>query len=107
MALLEAMGHIQCAGASMAIGVQTDCATPALARFGSPELCKKYLAPAIAGDMVASIAVSEPGGGPDVANIKTTARKVGGDWVINGSKMWITNSLQVGGRSARVVNFSV
>ena len=78
----------------MAIGVQTDMCTPALARFGSDELRREFLAPAIAGDMVGCIGVSEPGGGSDVAAIKTTARKDGDDYVINGSKMWITNSLQ-------------
>src|SRR3546814_13370831 len=78
----------------MAIGVQTDMATPALARFGSSDLRKEYLEPAIKGDMVVSIAVSEAGAGSDVANIKTTARKDGGDYVISGSKMWITNGTQ-------------
>ena len=78
----------------MAIGVQTDMATPALARFGSDELRNEYLAPAIAGEQVVSIAVSEAGAGSDVASIKTTATKDGGDYVINGSKMWITNGTQ-------------
>jgi len=78
----------------MGIGVQTDMATPALARFGSKELCEEFLVPAIAGDAVFSIAVSEPQAGSDVAAIKTTAKKEGDDYVINGSKMWITNSTQ-------------
>ena len=78
----------------MAIGVHTDCSTPALANFGSDELRRTYLAPAIAGDMVTSIAVSEPGGGSDVGNIKTTAIRSGDDLVINGSKMWITSGMQ-------------
>ncbi|MDH4396528.1 MAG: acyl-CoA dehydrogenase family protein [Limnobacter sp.] len=90
----EALGRIHCGGVPMAIGVQTDMATPALARFGSDELRKEFLAPAIAGDMVACIGVSEPAAGSDVAQIKTTARKDGSDYIINGSKMWITNSLQ-------------
>ena len=94
MVMAETLGHIQCGGVPMAIGVQTDMATPALARFGSDELRKEFLAPAIAGDHVACIGVSEPGAGSDVASIKTTARKDGGDYVINGAKMWITNSLQ-------------
>ena len=94
MVFAETLGAIRCGGVPMAIGVQTDMATPALARFGSDELRKEFLAPAIAGDHVACIGVSEPGAGSDVASIKTTARKVGGDYVINGSKMWITNSLQ-------------
>ncbi|MCC1497165.1 acyl-CoA dehydrogenase family protein [Alcanivorax sp. 1008] len=90
----EEFGGIRCGGVPMAIGVQTDMATPALARFGSDELRREFLAPAIAGDMVASIGVSEPHAGSDVANIKTTARKDGDDYVINGTKMWITNSTQ-------------
>jgi len=94
MVFAETLGRIRCGGVPMAIGVQTDMATPALARFGSDELRKEFLAPAIAGDHVACIGVSEPGAGSDVASIKTTARKDGGDYVINGSKMWITNSLQ-------------
>ncbi len=92
--MAETLGHIHCGAIPMAIGVQTDMATPALARFGSDELRREFLAPAIAGDMVASVGVSEASGGSDVAAIKTTARKDGGDYVINGSKMWITNSLQ-------------
>jgi citronellyl-CoA dehydrogenase len=94
VAMAETLGHIQCGGLPMAIGVQTDMATPALARFGSDALRQEFLAPAIAGDMVACIGVSEPGAGSDVASVKTTARKDGDDYVINGGKMWITNSLQ-------------
>ena len=94
MVVVEELGRINCGGVPMAIGVQTDMATPALARFGSPELRAKYLTPAIAGEMVASIAVSEPHAGSDVAAIKTTAVKDGDDYIINGTKMWITNSTQ-------------
>ena len=85
-----------CAGGSvpMAIGVQTDMATPALARWGTDELRREFLAPAIAGDVVTSIAVSEVSGGSDVAALKTHARKDGADYVINGSKMWITSASQ-------------
>jgi len=94
VAMAETLGHIQCGGLPMAIGVQTDMATPALARFGSDALRQEFLAPAISGDMVACIGVSEPGAGSDVAAVKTTARKDGDDYIINGGKMWITNSLQ-------------
>ncbi|MDO9234695.1 MAG: acyl-CoA dehydrogenase family protein [Aquabacterium sp.] len=87
-------GSVPCGGVPMAIGVQTDMCTPALHRFGSEELKKEYLAPAIAGDMVGCIAVSETGGGSDVAALKTSARHEGDDYVINGSKMWITNATQ-------------
>jgi citronellyl-CoA dehydrogenase len=94
VAMAETLGHIKCGGVPMAIGVQTDMATPALARFGSDALRAEFLAPAIQGEMVACVGVSEPGAGSDVASIRTTARKDGDDYVINGSKMWITNSLQ-------------
>jgi len=94
VAMAETLGHINCGGVPMAIGVQTDMCTPALARFGSEALCREFLVPAIAGNAVGCIGVSEPGAGSDVASIKTTAKKDGGDYVINGAKMWITNSLQ-------------
>ncbi len=94
MVVSEELGRIRCGGVPMAIGVQTDMATPALARWGSDELRKEFLAPAIAGDAVSCIAVSEVGGGSDVAALKTSAVKDGDDYVINGSKMWITNSTQ-------------
>jgi citronellyl-CoA dehydrogenase len=94
MVMAEALGECSCGGVPMAIGVQTDMATPALARFGSDDLRKEFLAPTIAGDYVACLGVSEPGGGSDVAAVKTSARVDGGDYVINGTKMWITNGLK-------------
>lgn len=92
--LAETLADINCAGIPMAIGVQTDMATPALAHRGSAELRAEFLAPAITGDFVACLGVSEVGSGSDVASIKTTARKDGGDYVINGGKMWTTNGTQ-------------
>ena len=92
--MAEELGAIRFGGVPMAIGVQTDMATPALARFGSDALRREFLAPAIAGDAVVCIGVSEPGAGSDVAAIKTSARSDGDDYVINGGKMWITNGAQ-------------
>jgi citronellyl-CoA dehydrogenase len=94
LAMAETLGHIECGGVPMAIGVQTDMCTPALARHGSDELRRQFLAPAISGDMVGCIGVSEPAAGSDVSGIKSFARKDGDDYVITGQKMWITNSLQ-------------
>ncbi|MBW2439278.1 MAG: acyl-CoA dehydrogenase family protein [Deltaproteobacteria bacterium] len=91
---LEELGHIKALGLSTAITVQTHMATPAIAEFGSDFLKQTYLKAAIAGDMVGAIAVTEPGAGSDVAAIQTTAKKDGGDYVINGSKMYITNGTQ-------------
>ncbi|MCH9687121.1 MAG: acyl-CoA dehydrogenase family protein [Deltaproteobacteria bacterium] len=92
--MAETLGRVHAGGVAMAVGVQTDMCTPALAKFGSPELKAEYLAPSIAGDRVGCIGVSEPAAGSDVAAIKTHARIEGGDWVINGGKMWITNGMQ-------------
>ncbi len=92
--MAEALGNTRCGGVPMAIGVQTDMATPALARFGSDELRAEFLTPAITGEQVVCVGVSEPGAGSDVASIRTTARKDGGDYVINGGKMWITSGTQ-------------
>jgi citronellyl-CoA dehydrogenase len=92
--LAEELGRADCAGVPMAIAVQVAMATPALARFGSPELKTRYLAPSLRGELVCSIAVSEPDAGSDVAGIRTKAVRDGDDWVITGRKMWITNGTQ-------------
>lgn len=94
MVMAEELGSIACGGVPMAIGVQTDMCTPALNRFGSDELKRDWLAPSIAGEMVGCLGISEAGGGSDVAAIRTEAVADGDDYVINGSKMWITNGLQ-------------
>lgn len=78
-------------GVVLGLAVQTDMSTPALEKHGSDYLKEKYLAPAIAGDMVTCIAVSEPDCGSDVAGLKTRAVLEGDHYVINGRKMWITN----------------
>ena len=91
---LEELGHIKALGLSVAITVQTHMATPAIYEFGSEYLKETYLRPAIAGDMVGAIAVTEPGAGSDVGAIQTTANKDGGNYVINGTKMYITNGTQ-------------
>lgn len=94
MVMAEELGLVNCGGVPMAIGVHTDMSTPALNRFGSDEVKRNFLAPSIAGDMVSCLGVSEPGGGSDVASIRTTARRDGADYVISGTKMWITNGMQ-------------
>lgn len=94
MVMAEELGLVTCGGVPMAIGVHTDMCTPAMNRFGSDHVKRNFLAPAIAGDVVGCLGVSEPGGGSDVAAVKTTARKDGGDYVISGTKMWITNGMK-------------
>jgi citronellyl-CoA dehydrogenase len=90
----EELGRMGCAGVAMAIAVQNDMATPSLHSHGSPELKERYLLPAVRGEMVAAIAVTEPDAGSDVAGIRTRAVRDGDDWVINGSKLYITNGTQ-------------
>jgi citronellyl-CoA dehydrogenase len=92
--LAETLAEINCGGVPLAIGVQTDMCTPALAKHGSADLRAQFLTPAVAGDYVGCLGISEVGSGSDVASIKTTARKVGDDYVIDGGKMWITNGTQ-------------
>jgi citronellyl-CoA dehydrogenase len=92
--LAETLGEVNGAAVPMAIGVQTDMATPALAERASDALRREFLAPAISGEMVACLGVSEVGSGSDVASLKTTARRNGDDYVINGGKMWTTNGTQ-------------
>ncbi|KAK1880906.1 putative acyl-CoA dehydrogenase 6 [Dissostichus eleginoides] len=94
VAVAEELGHIRCGGIPMAIGVQTDMTTPALARFGSAELKQEFLLPSIMGDKVACLGVSEVGAGSDVSSIMTKAVRKGDEYVINGGKMWTTNGTQ-------------
>ncbi len=90
----EELGRMDCAGIPMAIAVQTNMATPALARYGTADLKRRYLAPALAGEQVCAVAVSEPDAGSDVAGLRTRAVRDGDDWVITGRKLWITNGAQ-------------
>ena len=92
--MLEEVGRAHCAGVPMAIAVQTDMATPALAEFGTSWQKETFLKPAVMGTAVFSIAVSEPDAGSDVAAIQTRAVADGDDYLINGSKMWITSGTQ-------------
>jgi citronellyl-CoA dehydrogenase len=91
---LEELGHIKALGLAVAITVQTNMATPAIDEFGTEFLKQTYLKPAIQGKKVGAIAVTEPGAGSDVAVLATTAERQGDHYVINGSKMFITNGTQ-------------
>ncbi len=92
--LAEELGRVECMGVPMGILVQTDIATSGLAQFGSDRLREQFLKPAIEGRRVAALGVSEPDAGSDVASIATQAVPDGDDYLINGSKMWITNGTQ-------------
>ncbi len=87
----EELPRSGCAGVNMGLMVQSDMATPVINDLGTREQKEEFLVPAIRGDKIAALGVSEPGCGSDVASIRTTARKVGNEYVINGAKCWITN----------------
>ncbi|WP_277455219.1 acyl-CoA dehydrogenase family protein [Janibacter sp. DB-40] len=94
MVAAEELGRADAAGVAMALGVQSMMATPSLATFGTPDLKRAYLAPALAGEQVAAIAVTEPDTGSDVSRLRTRAVRDGDDWVITGRKTYITNGSQ-------------
>jgi alkylation response protein AidB-like acyl-CoA dehydrogenase len=79
---------------SMAVGVQTDMATPPILKFGTEAQKQAYLAPAVRGEKVAAIGISEPDAGSDVRAIRTRARRDGDDWIIDGTKTYITNGVR-------------
>ncbi|MEZ4409989.1 MAG: acyl-CoA dehydrogenase family protein [Polyangiales bacterium] len=91
IAKAEELPRCGAAGVSMALMVQSDMATPVLSDLGSPEQIEEFLKPALRGEKIAALGVSEPGCGSDVAAMRTWARRDGDDYVINGSKTFITN----------------
>ncbi len=91
VAYVEELARCRNSGLAMAMLVQGEIALPALADLGTDEQKREFLAPAIRGEKVAALAISEPDTGSDVAAIRTVARRDGGDLVVSGSKMWITN----------------
>ena len=93
MVLCEEMARSGCASLAMAVGVHTDMASPHLFWTGSEALKQKYLPDICSGRLLTAIAVTEPGGGSDVAAIRTRAVRDGDQFVLNGSKMFITNGV--------------
>jgi citronellyl-CoA dehydrogenase len=87
----EELPRCKMAGVGMGLLVQSDMATPVIKDLGTKEQLQEFLAPAIRGEKIAALGVSEPNAGSDVAGIQTTAKKDGDDYVINGSKTFITN----------------
>ncbi len=91
VAFIEELARSRCAGVNMAVVVQTDMATPVLSELGSDEVKQEFVAPAVAGERIGALGITEPGAGSDVGAIRTTARVDGDDYVINGAKTFITN----------------
>jgi len=91
---VEELARCGAAAIAMAVSVQTDMATPALAEFGTDDQRERYLRPAIAGEKIGAIAITEPDTGSDVANVSTTGVRDGDVWRVNGAKMYITNGVR-------------
>jgi alkylation response protein AidB-like acyl-CoA dehydrogenase len=91
LVLAEEMVHADCGGLAMGVAVHTDMATPPIHLFGTEEQKRRYLVPSIAGELISCLGISEPDAGSDVSGIRTRAVRDGDEWVINGSKTFITN----------------
>src|SRR5215471_16275172 len=89
--LSEEMARAGCGGVGMAVAVQAEMATPPVHRFGTEEQKQRWLVPAIRGEQIASLAITEPDAGSDVAGIKTVARRYGNEFIVNGRKIFITS----------------
>jgi alkylation response protein AidB-like acyl-CoA dehydrogenase len=92
--LAEELARVGSGGVGMGIAVQSEMATPPIHRYGTEEQKKRYLVPAIRGEKIACLGITEPNAGSDVAAIETTAVRDGDGWVINGRKMFITNGVR-------------
>src|SRR5947208_695602 len=89
--LAEGVGHANSGGLAMGVAVHTDMATPPIYMFGTEEQKQRYLVPSIKGELISCLGITEPDAGSDVAGIRTHAVREDGEWVINGSKTYITN----------------
>ncbi len=89
----EALSQSTFAGFIITVLVHTDMASPHLHHAGTPAQKDKYLRKIIAGELITAVGITEPGAGSDVAGIRTTARRDGDSWVLNGTKMFITNGV--------------
>jgi alkylation response protein AidB-like acyl-CoA dehydrogenase len=90
-AYVEAMSNSDSGSINMAFLVQSDMALPVIQELGTEEQKAEFIPPAVKGEWIGALGISEPGGGSDVAAVKTRARSEGGDLVISGQKLWITN----------------
>jgi acyl-CoA dehydrogenase len=91
--LAEELGRSSFGGFAVTVLVHTDMASPHLMNAGTPEQLDRYMPGIVAGEKITAVAVTEPDAGSDVRSIRTSARRDGAQWVINGSKMYITNGV--------------
>jgi len=89
--LMEELAKCGSFGVNTGIAVQIGMATPPILIFGTEEQKQRYLVPAIRGEKIACLGITEPEAGSDVSNVKTFAEKTGGGWKVNGNKIFITN----------------
>ena len=92
--LVEELARIGSGGTAAGIGAHTNIATPPIWKFGTEDLKQRYLVPAIKGEKIGALGITEPGAGSDVAAITTRAERVDGGWVVNGEKTYITNGVR-------------
>ena len=92
--LAEEMVNCNSGGVSLGLGVQTDMVCPLLLKVGSEDIKQRYLVPALKGDLIGCLGITEPDAGSDVASIRTTAKKEGDEYVLNGQKIFITNGVR-------------
>jgi acyl-CoA dehydrogenase len=90
----EELARCGSGGLGAAIGAHVNIATPPIWKFGTDEQKQRWLVPAIKGEKIGALGITEPGAGSDVAGIKTHAKRVAGGWVVNGSKTFITNGVR-------------
>jgi citronellyl-CoA dehydrogenase len=90
----ECMSYSGCGGLNMGMAVHTDMALPPIELLGTDDLKRRYLEPGIKGEKISALGITEPSAGSDVAAIRTTATRDGDEYVINGSKTFITNGLR-------------
>ena len=93
VAFAETLSHSTFAGFNVTVLVHTDMASPHIARYGTPAQLDRYMPGIVDGSLITAVAVTEPGGGSDVAALRTRARRSGNGWVLDGAKMFITNGV--------------
>ena len=91
---VEELARCGSGGVAAGIGAHTGIATPPVWKFGTPDQHERYLAPAIRGEKIAALGITEPGAGSDVASLRTSAQPVDGGFVVNGEKTYITNGVR-------------
>jgi acyl-CoA dehydrogenase len=90
----EELARCASGGLAAGIGAHTSIATPPIAKFGTPEQVERWLEPAIRGEKIGALAITEPDAGSDVASARTRAVRVDGGWLVNGAKTFITNGVR-------------